>query len=230
MYRIIANEADFLVISKSPKVHFHSQDGTAGVVAQVEQDLGIKLFAVHRLDTPTSGLLILAKSAVAAKQFTELFTAHKVQKYYLALAKGKPKKKQGWVIGDMAKSRRSMFKLLRTKDNPAITQFFSQSVDEGLRLYLLKPHSGKTHQLRVALASLGVPILGDELYGGESADRCYLHAYSLYFRYYDAENGWQDYAYQDRSLQGERFSCDGVITALDAWREPDTLDWPAKGN
>lgn len=44
MYRIIADEADFLVISKSAKVHFHSQDGTAGVVAQAEQDLGIKLF------------------------------------------------------------------------------------------------------------------------------------------------------------------------------------------
>jgi len=193
MYQIIADEADFLVISKFPKVHFHSQDGTAGVVAQVEQDLGIKLFAVHRLDTPTSGLLILAKSTAAAKQFTELFTAHKVQKYYLALAKGKPKKKQGWVIGDMAKSRRSMFKLLRTKENPAITQFFSVSVGDGLRLYLLKPHSGKTHQLRVALASLGVPILGDELYGGAVADRCYLHAYCLHFRYQDAVTGWRDY-------------------------------------
>lgn len=103
MYRIIADEADFLVISKSPNVHFHSQDGSAGVVAQLEQDLGIKLFAVHRLDTPTSGLLLLAKHPAAARQFTELFSAHQVQKYYLALAKGKPKKKQGWIIGDMAK-------------------------------------------------------------------------------------------------------------------------------
>lgn len=68
MYRIIANEADFLVISKSPNVHFHSQDGTAGVVAQLEHDLGIKLFAVHRLDTPTSGLLLLAKHPAAARQ------------------------------------------------------------------------------------------------------------------------------------------------------------------
>lgn len=226
MYRIIADEADFLVISKSAQVHFHSQDGTAGVVAQLEQALGIKLFAVHRLDTPTSGLLILAKSTAAAQQFTGLFTAHKVQKFYLALAKGKPKKKQGWVIGDMAKSRRSMFKLLRTKENPAITQFFSQSVGDGLRLYLLKPHSGKTHQLRVALASLGVPILGDDLYGGESADRCYLHAYSLHFSYCDAIGVQRDYAYLDMPSQGALFSCEPVTTALEAWREPNALDWP----
>lgn len=228
MYQIIADEADFLVISKFPKVHFHSQDGTAGVVAQVEQDLGIKLFAVHRLDTPTSGLLILAKSTAAAKQFTELFTAHKVQKYYLALAKGKPKKKQGWVIGDMAKSRRSMFKLLRTKENPAITQFFSVSVGDGLRLYLLKPHSGKTHQLRVALASLGVPILGDELYGGAVADRCYLHAYCLHFRYQDAVTGWRDYTYLNISQQGEAFQLEAVSDALPLWHKPETLAWPSK--
>lgn len=228
MYQIIADEADFLVISKFPKVHFHSQDGTAGVVAKIEQDLGIKLFAVHRLDTPTSGLLILAKSAAAAKQFTELFTAHKVQKYYLALAKGKPKKKQGWVIGDMAKSRRSMFKLLRTKENPAITQFFSVSVGDGLRLYLLKPHSGKTHQLRVALASLGVPILGDELYGGAVADRCYLHAYCLHFRYQDVVTGWQDYTYLNMPQQGEAFQLGAVNDALALWHQPETLAWPAK--
>ena len=226
MYRIIANEADFLVISKSPNVHFHSQDGTAGVVAQLEHYLGIKLFAVHRLDTPTSGLLLLTKHPAAARQLTELFSAHRVQKYYLALAKGKPKKKQGWVIGDMAKSRRSMFKLLRTKENPAITQFFSVSVGDGLRLYLLKPHSGKTHQLRVALASLGVPILGDALYGSDVADRCYLHAYCLHFRYQHEDGSWQNYAYLDMPEQGELFLTEAVSEALTFWQAPETLDWP----
>ena len=154
-------------------------------MAKLEQDLGIKLFSVHRLDTLTSGLLLFAKSSQAAAEFTQMFTEHKVQKYYVALAKGKPKKKQGGIVGDMAKSRRSMHKLLRTKDNPAKTQFFSQSVAEGVRLYLLKPLTGKTHQLRVALASVGVPILGDKLYGGEEADRGYLHAYSLHFTFRD---------------------------------------------
>ncbi|WP_172591052.1 TIGR01621 family pseudouridine synthase [Shewanella xiamenensis] len=226
MYRIIANEADFLVISKLPNVHFHSQDGTAGVVAQLEQDLEIKLFAVHRLDTPTSGLLLLAKHPAAARQLTELFSAHRVQKYYLALAKGKPKKKRGWVIGDMAKSRRSMFKLLRTKENPAITQFFSVSVGDGLRLYLLKPHSGKTHQLRVALVSLGVPILGDALYGSDVADRCYLHAYCLHFRYQHEDGSWQNYAYLDMPEQGEFFLTEAVSEALTFWQAPETLDWP----
>ncbi|QFU24963.1 TIGR01621 family pseudouridine synthase [Shewanella eurypsychrophilus] len=223
MYKIIADEGDFLIITKSCDVHFHSQDGSAGVMAKIEQDLGIKLYSVHRLDSLTSGLLLFAKSSQAAAEFTQLFTAHKVQKYYVALATGKPKKKQGWVVGDMAKSRRSMYKLLRTTENPALTQFFSQSVAEGLRMYLLKPLSGKTHQLRVALASLGVPILGDKLYGGTEADRGYLHAFSLSFRFRD-----KDYQYIDYPSQGVEFTAPDAIKQLQIWSEPEKLVWPKR--
>ncbi len=223
MYQIVADERDFLVIAKSHDVHFHSQDGSAGVMASVEKDLDIKLFSVHRLDTLTSGLLLFAKSSAAAAEFTQLFSEHQVQKYYLALAPGKPKKKQGWVIGDMAKARRSMHKLLRSNENPAITQFFSHSVAEGLRLYLLKPHSGKTHQLRVALASIGVPILGDDLYGGVQAARGYLHAFSLHFSFRG-----ENYKYLNFPDQGEEFTRPEVIKQLQIWSEPEKLDWPKR--
>jgi tRNA pseudouridine32 synthase/23S rRNA pseudouridine746 synthase len=204
-------------------VHFHSQDGTAGVIAQAEADLGYKLYPVHRLDTPTSGLLIVAKSPQAANVFTQMFTQHKVQKYYLAIACGKPKKKQGWIAGDMAKSRRSMYKLLRTTENPAVTQFFSQNVAQGMRMYLLKPLSGKTHQLRVALASIGVPILGDKLYGSELSDRCYLHAYSLHFSYLE-----QAYIFQQPPSFGEQFmlpQCQQLMS--NQWQLPNDLPWPS---
>lgn len=223
MYQIIADETDFLVINKSAKVHFHSQDGTAGVMAQLELDLGIKLYSVHRLDTMTSGLLLFAKSSEAAASFTAKFAAHQVQKYYLALAKGKPKKKQGSIIGDMAKSRRSMYKLLRSTENPAITQFFSQSVADGLRLYLLKPLSGKTHQLRVALASIGVPILGDTLYGGEEADRGYLHAYGLQF-----ELDGQLFEFCCMPSSGALFVDEAVKNQLQTWSKPEKLEWPKR--
>jgi tRNA pseudouridine32 synthase/23S rRNA pseudouridine746 synthase len=223
MYQIIADETDFLVINKSAKVHFHSQDGSAGVMAQLEQDLERKLYSVHRLDTMTSGLLLFAKSSTAAATFTAMFSTHQVQKYYLALAKGKPKKKQGSIIGDMTKSRRSMYKLLRSTENPAITQFFSQSITDGLRLYLLKPLSGKTHQLRVALASIGVPILGDALYGGAAADRGYLHAYMLQFEF----NG-RAYEYCCQPLSGECFVDDRVKNQLQTWAKPEKLGWPKR--
>lgn len=223
MYTIIADEKDFLVISKSPNVHFHSQDGNPGLVASLEKDLAIKLYSVHRLDTVTSGLLVLAKSPKVANDFTQMFTKHQVQKYYLALAKGKPKKKQGSIIGDMAKSRRSQYKLLRSKENPAITQFFSQSIGEKIRLYLLKPLSGKTHQLRVALASLGTPILGDKLYGGDAADRTYLHAWQLTFTYQGI-----NYCYLASLNHGELFQLLSLNNQLTDWQAVNALNWPQK--
>jgi tRNA pseudouridine32 synthase/23S rRNA pseudouridine746 synthase len=82
----------------------------------------------------------------------------------------------------MQKGRGGSWMLVRTLDNPAISWFDSVSVREGLRLYRIKPHTGKTHQIRVALKSIGAPILGDERYGGTPADRGYLHAWRLSFK------------------------------------------------
>ncbi|MCT8988191.1 TIGR01621 family pseudouridine synthase [Shewanella phaeophyticola] len=224
MYQLLSEQDDFIVINKDPNVHFHSQDGTAGVIAQAEADLGYKLYPIHRLDTPTSGLLIVARTPQAANVFTQMFTAHQVQKYYLAIALGKPKKKQGWIVGDMAKSRRSMYKLLRTTDNPAMTQFFCASVSEGKRGYLLKPLSGKTHQLRVALASIGVPILGDTLYGKDDSDRCYLHAYCVHFNYLG-----QQYAFEQLPLHGDQFVDESFVQLVnEQWDQPELLPWPSK--
>lgn len=106
------------------------------------------------------------------------FRERRVHKYYLALSNRKPKKKQGSVIGDMARGRASTWKLLPKgavpPTDPAVTRFWSTSLPEvqpGLRLYLLKPETGRTHQLRVAMKSLGAAILGDQLYGSSAANR-----------------------------------------------------------
>jgi len=97
----------------------------------------------------------------------------------------KPKKKQGLIKGGMEKSRRSMWKLTKNKGNLAITQFFSFAFENGKRLFVIKPHTGKTHQIRVALKSLGSPICGDPLYADKTEvanyDRGYLHAYQISF-------------------------------------------------
>ncbi len=83
----------------------------------------------------------------------------------------------------MKKSRRSTWILTNSTISPAITQFFSFSMGQGLRLFIVRPSTGKTHQIRVALKSLGSGIIGDPLYSSTQADRGYLHAYSLGFSY-----------------------------------------------
>ena len=85
----------------------------------------------------------------------------------------------------MQKARNGAWKLCQSKENPAITRFESVSCEPNLRLFILKPQTGKTHQLRVAMKSLGSPILGDPLYGKntEKIDRTYLHAARLQFEF-----------------------------------------------
>ena len=85
--------------------------------------------------------------------------------------------------GRMARSRRGTWKLTRDEDNFAVTRFSSQSLKPGLRLFVLQPFTGKTHQLRVAMKSIGSPILGDTLYGGDEAEHLFLHAWRLVFDY-----------------------------------------------
>ena len=177
---VVCEHADFYVVEKPAELSFHSEDGP-GFVVLAERQFNEKLYAVHRLDKVTSGLIILARNKSAAATFTELFAQHSIDKFYLAITDSKPKKKQGWVKGDMAKSRRGTYKLLASNLNPAITRFYSISFKAGFRAFILKPFSGKTHQLRVALKSIGSPILGDIAYSGTASDRTYLHAYALSF-------------------------------------------------
>lgn len=195
LFEVVDQNNNFVVINKAAGVNFHDEgELNLGLFNQVKQQLNLsELYPVHRLDKMTSGLLIFAKNKTTANDFLTLFSKHKIEKLYLALSEHKPKKKQGVVKGDMAKSRRGAWKLLRTFENPAISQFFSFGLgkvssnqeNKNLRLFIIKPHSGKTHQIRVALNSLSAPILGDVLYNSYTnsnlPDRGYLHAYALRF-------------------------------------------------
>jgi tRNA pseudouridine32 synthase/23S rRNA pseudouridine746 synthase len=228
MFKTIAEHADFIVVDKEAGVNFHDEgDLGSGLFSLVKQQIQsthktAELYPVHRLDKMTSGLVVFAKTLACAQTFGELFKAHEVDKYYLAIADKKPSKKQGLIKGDMAKSRRGMFKLLRTTENPAITQFFSYSIPNKQRLYLLKPHSGKTHQLRVALTSIGSPIVGDPLYYSTSqADRGYLHAYALKFTYLG-----ESFEFTSLPSSGDYYVNESVNEKIAAIKKPWLLNWP----
>lgn len=181
-YTILDHQADFLVIEKAPGVAVQGDPNAPSVLVHIRRDLALpQLYPVHRLDMATSGLVVAAKTPEANRALSLAFQNQEVRKCYLAIAAKKPAKKQGWVIGDMEKARGGSYRLSRTRNNPARTAFRSFSLDNGGRLFVLRPLTGKTHQLRVALKSLGAPIIGDERYGGEPADRMYLHAWRLEF-------------------------------------------------
>lgn len=183
-FSICYQHSDFVIINKPAGISVHKDDQAVGLTQKLANQLGVEqVWLIHRLDKVTSGLLILALNKETAAYFYQLFEQHQIQKTYWALATQKPKKKQGKIVGDMQKSRNGAWKLCHSTQNPAITQFESHSIAPNLRHFILQPKTGKTHQLRVAMKSLGSPILGDELYGGQPADRVYLHAYRLDFEY-----------------------------------------------
>ena len=178
---LVHQDNNLIVLNKVNGVSFHAEDKKSGFFAETEARFNEKLWPVHRLDKVTSGLLMLARNKETATIVSSLFESKKINKVYLAISNRKPKKKQGLIIGDMEKARNGSWKLAHSKHNPAVTRFFSCSMGDGMRLYWLLPQTGKTHQLRVAMKSIGAPILGDSRYGGDKSDRTYLHAYQINF-------------------------------------------------
>jgi len=219
---IVYQNDDFVVVDKPAGLNFHSED-LPGLVVLVKQQLAVEeIYPVHRLDKMTSGLLILALHKAAAQAFQLLFESHQVEKFYIAVSDQKPKKKQGWVKGDMLPARRGSWKLTKTYENPAITQFISESIQPGERLFLLKPKTGKTHQLRVAMKSLSAPICGDERYAdsviSRVEERGYLHAFAVRFTLFN-----QSYNFVSLPSNGTRFQQQLSLDILQKWQTPWNL-------
>lgn len=228
MFDIIFTHTDFVVINKHPNVSVHKDDGETMLVAEVARALNVpSLYLVHRLDKMTSGILLLAKTSEAASCLAGMFARREMDKYYLAIGSKKPKKKQGLISGDMQRSRRSSWKLMPTHINPAITQFFSTAGEAGQRVFLCKPYTGKTHQIRVALKSVGAPIVGDPIYNSadEQADRGYLHAFALRFNY---QGESIELVCDPRNYPhfGNAWHSDACAKAVELWASPWELEWP----
>jgi tRNA pseudouridine32 synthase/23S rRNA pseudouridine746 synthase len=226
IFTLIDTQPDFIIINKNVNVDFHQGVRGVGLCERIREQLQIaELYPVHRLDTMTSGLMLFARNRVAASQLAKMFAMHTIEKYYCAIAGNKPKKKQGTIAGDMVPLRNGMLKLTHAMTNPAVTQFFSSGLGNGYRLYIVKIRTGKTHQIRVALKSIGVPVLGDPLYNKENSqsqsDRPYLHSYAMRFTYRD-----NLYSYVDIPDVGTYFTDSTINTVWEQYRQPWNLPWP----
>jgi len=182
-FDIIEDHRDFLIINKHNGINVHKTKDEIGLLDYIFNQLHIRLFLCHRLDKDTSGLMILGKSSESTSELSQLFANKTIEKRYVAITCDAPKKKQGKVIGDLVASRNGNYKLTKTKENPSHTEFTSTHLIPKRRAWQLKPITGKTHQLRVVLKSLGSPILGDKRYSNDSAQRMYLHCFHLSFEF-----------------------------------------------
>lgn len=141
---------------------------------------------VHRLDMATSGLLLFARSPSVQRQLSHLFQQRQVFKRYEAVVAGRLTKGVGEIdlpIGiDWPNRPRSKIDPISGK--PSLTRYRLLAAHDTQTRVVLEPVTGRTHQLRLHLAAVGHPILGDALYGDvSSAPRLLLHACALCFKH-----------------------------------------------
>jgi len=135
---------------------------------------------VHRLDRPTSGVMICAKNQETLKFLQKQFADRKVQKTYIAITDKKPKKEHAKIIAPIARNLKDPRTFCVNKTGKkAETEYRVIKSNNDYTMIELKPHTGRTHQLRVHLAYINCPVIGDELYKGASCSRLLLHAKKL---------------------------------------------------
>jgi len=140
--------------------------------------------AVHRIDTDTSGCLLLARNPKALKRFAAAFEAREVSKRYLGILAGIPEAKEGTVelaLSKISSEAEGWRMIPARKGKPSLTEWRVLDESGGRALVEFRPVTGRTHQLRVHSASgIGIPLLGDPVYGdGKGAWRTMLHAVAL---------------------------------------------------
>ena len=144
------------------------------------------LGTIHRLDRPTSGIVLFAKTSKSLSRMNELFKNKKVQKTYYAITEDMPNKEKGVIISLLKKNQKQN-KSYITKSDDGKKSELEYDLIEKLQNYFLirvKPKTGRHHQIRVQLSSIGCKIKGDVKYGAKRANKdksiC-LHSYSISF-------------------------------------------------
>ena len=141
---------------------------------------------VHRLDRDTSGLLVVARSAEAHAALQDAIRRRAVERRYLALVRGHPRSRTGRIDAPMGRDRRDPTRRSLDTDEPraAVTLFEIVETTEGHALLDVRLETGRTHQIRVHLAAIDLPVAGDSQYGvaGDlGLERQFLHAHRLRF-------------------------------------------------
>jgi len=189
---IVYEDDDLAIVNKPARMMVHAGAGAA----DAERNLGTLVNAllhhfnnlssvggelrpgiVHRLDKGTSGLLVVAKNDIAHRKLGEQFSAREVKKQYIALVHGWLKEPRGTIRNIISRDaiRRTRMTTRRSEGREAITDYrVTKKLDTPwgkFSLITLKIHTGRTHQIRVHMKSLGHPLLGDPLYGWKEDPR-----------------------------------------------------------
>jgi 23S rRNA pseudouridine1911/1915/1917 synthase len=208
---VIYEDGDVLAVNKPPGMTVHPAPGHASgtlvnaILAHCDDLSGIggvmRPGIVHRLDRDTSGVILVAKNDVAHQGLARQLKTRTIEKTYLALVEGTPKPPEGVIDAPIARDparRQRMAVVAGGRD--AVTAYRVIERFTGASLVEVRPKTGRTHQIRVHLAAIGHPIIGDRVYGkrSEIVGRQFLHAQRIAF---------------DHPRTGERMTLEATLPA-----------------
>jgi RluA family pseudouridine synthase len=208
--RAMQEDADILVINKPSGLSVtRDRSGKPQLLDILTEQLGPeaagKLRLVHRLDKDTSGVMVLAKNTETQSRFSSYFENKLVNKTYLALVTGRVPDRQGTIDAPLAHSSKNpaLMRIDRKRGKTAVTRWTLLAEFGNIALLAVNPETGRTHQIRVHLPGIGLPLTIDPLYGSNRPlflsdfktdyhlgrektekpliDRLTLHAYELLF-------------------------------------------------
>jgi len=163
---IVYENEDLCVISKPYNVASQGGTNVKYSIDQMANAGNQTYFLVHRIDKKTTGLLVLAKNRLVANTLMHQFKNKLIQKYYIALTDIKPFPESGVINTPLYNTdAQTRYKYVRK-----IGPYY---------MLLLKPYTGRKHQIRLHLQDINSPIVGDETYGGIKEKRMFLHAYKI---------------------------------------------------
>lgn len=186
---VIFKDKNILVLNKPSGLAVQGGTNTDrhvdGMLDALKFEAAEKPRLVHRIDKNTSGLLVLARNRKYAELLTKAFREHQLQKTYLAFCIGVPRQHEGEIKGRLLKVGE---KSVIDRDGKEAVTLYKVLDTAGNKFSLIaaSPLTGRTHQIRAHLESIGCPIAGDDRYYGEVrqkfsifADKLYLHAYKI---------------------------------------------------
>jgi len=183
---ILYEDDDVLIVNKPEGIISHSRSkywnepSVASFVRQKCGREGERAGIVNRLDRATSGVMVCAKNQEALSFLHKQFSTRKVKKTYIALVHGEMTPPEGVIDLPLERNPIPPFRFQVSSTGKSAQTKYSVIKQQGsYRLLKLEPLTGRSHQLRVHLAAKNHPIVGDELYNGERAERLFLHALSL---------------------------------------------------
>jgi 23S rRNA pseudouridine1911/1915/1917 synthase len=192
--KIIYEDADLLVVDKPAGLAVHPAPGHPShtlvnailnyLPGLADDTDSLRPGIVHRLDKDTSGLILVAKNRPAQANLSEQFKSRAVKKAYLTLVKGKLTPEKGIIEADIGRDRRRRQRMaVVAEGREARTDYRVIRYYGNHTLLEIKPETGRTHQIRVHLAAIGYPVVGDATYGFKSPhlSRQFLHASKIGF-------------------------------------------------